>query len=161
MYLKTSTIGLALIKKYESFRSKPYLCPAGKPTIGYGSTKYPDNSPVKLTDTAITEVRANQILMATLTEYEENLHDNVRVRLEQHHFDALVCFSYNVGVGSLNNSTLLKMVNKGDFTGAYKQFARWNKAWIDGKLVVLSGLTTRRREEAELFFPKNSTSPYR
>ena len=71
----------------------------------------------------------------------------LKVSVNQNQFDALVDFAYNLGIGNLQKSTLLKLINNKDFVGASKQFKLWNKA--NGK--VLNGLTKRRKEEEELF----------
>lgn len=140
--------GINLIKKFEGFRSKPYLCPAGVPTIGYGSTRYADGRKVTLQDTPISEEVATQLLLDTLASYEKCVNEKVKVRLSHNEFDALVSFTYNVGVGNFSSSTLLKKLNAGDRQGAADQLLRWNKA--GGK--VLAGLTKRRKAERDLFF---------
>lgn len=145
--MRASADCLAIIKEFEGFRAKPYLCPAKVPTIGYGSTKYPDGKRVTLADAPITEHRAGEIVMATLAEYEGAVNRLVRVPLSQHQFDALVDFAYNCGVGNLEKSTLLKLLNAGDYKGAAAQFG----AWVKGGGVVLPGLVRRRAAERKLF----------
>ena len=103
MTMKTSPQGLAIIKKFEGFRSKPYLCPAGVPTIGYGSTRYEDGRPVKMTDAPITEAQAQELLQATLAKYEDCVNGAVKMPINQNQFDALVSFAFNVG--SINQLT--------------------------------------------------------
>mgnify|MGYP003607037805 CR=1 FL=1 len=146
---KTSKKGIDLIKKYEGFRSKPYLCPAKVPTIGYGATYYPNGQKVKLSDSAIDEKHATLLLEAMLVPYEKAVDSFCCDDINQNQFDALVSFAYNVGISALKNSTLLKKVNTNpkDKTIA-AQFARWNKG--GGK--VLTGLVKRRAEEAKLYF---------
>ena len=146
---KTSKKGIDLIKKYEGFRSKPYLCPAKVPTIGYGATYYPNGQKVKLSDSAIDEKHATILLEAMLTPYEKAVDSFCRDDINQNQFDALVSFAYNVGISALKNSTLLKKVNTNpkDKTIA-AQFARWNK----GGGRVLKGLVLRRSDEAKLYF---------
>lgn len=146
---KISQEGINLIKKYEGLKVKPYLCPANIPTIGYGSTYYEDGTKVKLTDTPITEARATSLLMALLVSYEKAVDSFCRDDINQHQFDSLVCFSYNVGVNALKKSTLLKKVNINPNDPTIKnEFLKWDKA--NGK--VLKGLTKRRLEEANLYF---------
>jgi len=139
--LQLNEDGLNLIKQSEGFRSEAYLCPAGVPTIGYGHT---DN--VSLGDT-ITEENALQLLIDELKYYEDGVKDLVEVDLNDNQFSALVSFAYNVGIGSLEKSTLLKKLNKKDYIGAAEEFARWNKG--GGK--VLPGLVIRREKEKQLF----------
>ena len=145
--MKTSSKGKAIIKQYEGFRAKPYLCPAGVPTIGYGATYYLDGRKVKLSDPAISESDADKLLDKMLVKYEDAVNRYVQVPITQNQFDALVSFCYNLGQENLRNSTLLKKLNAKDYKGAADQFLRWNRA--GGK--VLAGLTKRRADERKLF----------
>ena len=145
--MKMSDKGLNIIKKFEGLELKPYLCPAGVPTIGYGSTVYPNGRAVTLKDKAITENEAHQILVATVTKYEDAVNRYVRVPVTQNQFDALADFAYNAGIGNLQKSTLLKKVNAGDYAGAAKEFGKW----IYGGGKPLKGLIKRREMEAALF----------
>ena len=103
----TSLLGLNLIKKYEGLRLSSYLCPAGVPTIGYGSTRHPNGKKVLLGEKLNNEKEATQLLLATLSPYEDAVNKHLP-NLNQCQFDALVAFSYNVGTGALVKSTLLK-----------------------------------------------------
>lgn len=147
--MKVSNSGLSIIKKHEGLRLEPYLCPAKIPTIGYGNTYYEDGTKVTLKDPKITEERAEELLRVILKRYEDGVDRYVQVEINQNQFDALVSFAYNVGLGALQKSTLLRKINNDpcDENISY-QFSRWNKA--AGK--VLKGLTKRRKEEAELYF---------
>lgn len=144
----TSLLGLNLIKKWEGLRLSSYLCAAGVPTIGYGSTRYPNGKKVMLGEKLTGEKEATQLLLATLAPFEAAVNKHLPI-LNQCQFDALVAFSYNVGTGALIKSTLLKKakVNPND-PSILDEFLKWNKA--SGK--VLTGLTNRRREEANLYF---------
>jgi lysozyme len=144
----TSILGLNLIKKYEGLRLTSYLCPAGVPTIGYGSTRYPNGKKILLGEKLTNEKEATQLLLATLSPYEDAVNKHLP-NINQCQFDALVCFAYNLGTGALIKSTLLKKAkaNNAD-PSILDEFLRWNKA--GGK--VLAGLTNRRREEANLYF---------
>lgn len=139
--------GLDLIKRFESFRPRPYLCPAGVPTIGYGCTIYEDGTAVSLDDGPITEAEADEMLRRLLGRYEAAVRRYAQVDLEQGQFDALVSFAYNVGNEALRGSTLLRLLNGGDVAGAANQFLRWDKA--GGR--TLPGLTRRRQAERRLF----------
>jgi lysozyme len=144
----TGQKGINLIKQFEGFLAKPYKCPAGIPTIGYGATYYPSGLKVTLNDKAITEAQATTMLMNMLKTYEKSVDSFCRDDINQNQFDALVSFSYNVGVNALKNSTLLKKVNKDPNDPTIRaEFLRWNKA--AGK--VLKGLTNRRIAEANLY----------
>lgn len=146
---KISNLGLELIKKYEGFKAKAYLCPANVITIGYGSTYYENGTKVKLTDPLITQERATELLEALLVSYERSVDSYCVDTINQNQFDALCSFAYNCGVGNLKSSTLLKKVNKNPNDPTIKdEFLKWNK----GGGRVLTGLTKRRIEEAQLYF---------
>ena len=141
--------GLELIKKYEGFKGKPYLCPAGVWTIGYGSTFYPDGRKITSTDPEISLAQATELLMNTLVSFERGVSKRVKQPLNQNKFSALVSFAFNLGLGNLENSTLLKKVNANPNDPSIKdEFMKWNKA----NKKVLKGLTLRRESEAELYF---------
>lgn len=146
---KASQKGLDLIKRFEGLKLKPYQCPAGIPTIGYGNTYYPSGAKVKLTDPAITKEKAEELLKFLLTSYEKGVDSFCRDDINQNQFDALTSFAYNVGVGNLQKSTLIKKVNRNPNDPTIRaEFMKWNKA--GGK--VLLGLTRRRQAEADLYF---------
>lgn len=139
--MKTSPKGISLIKEFEGLSLDAYLCSAGVMTIGYGHT-----GGVQKGD-RITEKKAEELLQDDLKKFENGVLRLVRVPLNQNQFDALVSFAFNLGVGNLGKSTLLRKLNGGDFAGAATEFVRWNKA--GGR--ELAGLTRRRNAEAELF----------
>ena len=145
---QSSAKGINLIKKYEGLSLKPYKCPAGIPTIGYGATYYASGIKVKLTDKPITEHQASVMLIMMLKHYEIAVDSYTRDDITQGQFDALVSFAYNCGLGNLKSSTLLKKVNANPNDPTIRQeFLKWNKG--GGK--VLAGLTKRRTEEADLY----------
>ena len=137
----SSRAGLGLIQTFEGCKLSAYLCPAGVPTIGYGRT-----TGVKLGQT-ITQAQADAWLLEEYDAFERKVRALVKVPLTAHQLGSLVSFAYNVGTGALGSSTLLRLLNKGDYAGAALQFGRWNKA--GGK--VLNGLTRRRKAETDLF----------
>lgn len=142
--MKTGDEGIALIKRFEGCEFTAYPDPGtgGEPwTIGFGHT-----GGVKPGD-VIDEKGAEELLRLDLEKFERCVDQCVEVELTQAQFDALVAFTFNVGCGSLQNSSLLKLVNAERFDAAAQQFGRWNRA--GGK--VLAGLTRRRAAEAELF----------
>jgi lysozyme len=145
--MKVSDNCLQIIRKSEGFRAKPYHCPAGIPTIGYGSTRYADGTPVKMTDPPISEDKAEEIMRGTLGQYEDAVNRYVTVPINQNQFDALVDFAYNAGAQNLRTSTLLKLLNQGDYAGAASQFGKW----VYGGGEKLDGLVTRRDSERALF----------
>jgi lysozyme len=141
--------GLTLIKKFEGFRANPYLCSAGIPTIGYGSTYYENGVRVKLSDSPISEEWAEELLKKNVVHYDLAVNSLTRDDITQNQYDALVSFAYNVGVTNFKNSTLLKRVNANPKDpNITNQFMKWIRA--GGR--VIKGLILRRREEAQLYF---------
>lgn len=134
--------GLKILKSFEGCKLEAYLDIVNVPTIGYGATG-PD---IKL-GLKWTQQQCEDRLKADLKKFETAVLAHVKIKLNSNQFSALVVFSYNVGVGAFSTSTLLKKLNRGDFTGASAEFLRWNKA--GGKEVA--GLTRRRKAEQELF----------
>ena len=133
--------GIDLIKHFEGCELNAYKCPAGVWTIGYGHIKGVSEG------MSITQEQAEQMLLDELKEYENYINELVVVDLSQNQFDALVSWVYNLGPANLKSSTLLKVLNSGDYAGVPDQIERWNKA--GGK--VLEGLIRRRLAESSLF----------
>lgn len=120
------------------------------PTIGWGTVAYEDGTRVRKGD-IITQARADELLAWEVQEKAQAVKKLVKVPLDDNQFSALISFAYNVGVGALEDSTLLKLLNAGAKKDAVAaQFLRWNKS--GGK--VLNGLTRRRQSEANLFLGK-------
>ena len=143
---------------HEGVRSKPYQCPALLWTVGVGHVIDPTHAKVPMADRKQLPIPAGwdrvlsndeimDILKKDLNRFEQGVLRLIKVPLTQGQFDALVSFSFNVGLGNLQNSTLRMKVNRGDFEGASEQFLVWTKA--GGK--VLKGLVTRRTDEQALF----------
>jgi len=134
---------------FEGYKPKAYLCPAGVPTIGFGSTMYTDGRKIKLGDT-INEQQANELLMWELKNKSIALHG---LNLNQNQFDSCLSFIYNLGIGAFAKSTLKKkiLLNLNDAT-IKDEFLKWNKARVNGELMELKGLTRRRIAEADLYF---------
>lgn len=143
--MRTSTHGLGLIKKHEGLVLKAYLCPAAVCTIGYGHTATAQPGQ------RITEPQAEQLLVADLADAEAAVGKLVKVPLQQAQFDALVSFVFNVGAGNFKSSTLLQRINLRDQIGAVREFGKWTKARVKGKMVDLPGLVRRRADEAQMF----------
>jgi lysozyme len=146
--MKIGDAGIGVIKEFEGFKKAPYLCSAGVPTIGFGSTMYADGRKVKLCDAPISEAAALDLFHTTLNKYEQTVNKAVTVPLTQNQFDACVSLCYNIGQGNFASSTLVKELNSGvPIEKTSEQFLRWNKAM--GK--VSAGLSRRRKAEQELF----------
>lgn len=147
--MKIDQKGINLITKWEGLKLKPYLCSAGVPTIGYGSTRYENGTKVKLTDAAVTKERALQLFQNTLTTYEAAVDSFTRDDISQNQFNALVSFSYNLGTQALKNSTLLKKVN---INPADKTIEKEFLKWVNAGGKKLQGLANRRTEESKMYF---------
>jgi GH24 family phage-related lysozyme (muramidase) len=144
--VKISEAGLSLIKSFEGCVLTAYLDAVGIWTVGYGHT-----GPSVHRGLTITQKLAEDILAQDVRRFELGVLNNVKVNLNQNEFDALVSFSFNVGVNALKNSTLLRLLNDGaDRSIVAAEFLRWNK----GGDKVLEGLTRRRQAEKALFLQK-------
>lgn len=143
----------ALVREQEGCILHPYLDQAGVPTIGIGTTRYPNGVHVTMKDPPITQEQADHYLECDTEDAAAAVTAYVTSEINQNQFDALVDFAYNVGTGALHGSTLLRLVNTnpGD-QEIRKAFGMWNKAHVDGQLVVMDDLTRRRAKEADLYF---------
>jgi len=112
-----------------------------------GNTFYEDGTKVSMDDKPITIKRAEMLLKLIVDKFAIGVKKVLKVPLEQYQFDAVISFAYNVGLGSLKSSTLLKKINNSEFKEASEEFGKWNKA--SGK--VLTGLTKRREAERQMF----------
>ncbi len=136
--------GLKFLMNNEGVVLKPYLDTKGIPTIGVGNTFYEDGSKVKMTDPPITEKRAMELFRWILKQYELAVYSNTRDDINQNQFDALVSFTYNVGVNAFKNSTLLKRINaNASQQSITNAFMMWNKP---------KEIIGRRKREVELYF---------
>ena len=144
-------IAAELCRRFEGFRAKPYLCPAGVWTIGYGSTYYPGGRRVTPDDPPINEPTARLILTHELmTTYAPGvlrmcpgLLPLAILNDDWGKFCAIVDFAYNLGVGRLQTSTLRRKINEQDWEGAKEQLM----LWVRGGGKVLKGLVLRRQAE--------------
>jgi len=136
------TAGLALTKQSEGCELNAYQDPVGIWTIGYGHT-----GPAVVQGFTITQEQADALLVSDVAGAVACVNKAVQVQINQNQFDALVDFTFNLGCASLLSSTLLRLLNAGDFDGAAGQFARWVYA---GK-TILPGLERRRAAELQLF----------
>jgi len=139
--LKMNAAGFSLIKLFEGLRLEAYQDSVGIWTIGYGHTAGVKQGQI------ITSQEAENLLMKDIASTESGVRKLVPGSCTDNQFSALVCFAFNVGVGNLSKSTLLKKFKAGDIAGAADEFLNWNKA--GGK--VLPGLTNRRVAERQLF----------
>ncbi|MBN9564875.1 MAG: lysozyme [Alphaproteobacteria bacterium] len=140
--LQISHKGLALIKHFEGFKNKPYTCPGGYVTIGYGHVVGKDQK-----FKTITEHEAEELLLIDAQKALQALSRLVRVPLTQPQVDAIISFIFNLGAGAFQRSTLRACINRGDQPQACLEFLKWIKA--GGK--ILPGLVKRRQAEAALY----------
>lgn len=150
--MRLNNAGYLLICKFEGLSLTPYLCPAKIPTIGYGSTYYPNGKKVTLKDKAITKQQAFDMFKIIADEFAIKVDKLITSKISQNKFNSLVSFAYNCGINNLGISTLLKKVNfNPDDLTIKNEFLKWNKA--GGK--VVKGLTTRREIESQIYYENN------
>lgn len=146
--MKTNQQGLNLIKSFEKCKLKAYQVKGDKVTIGWGNTYYEDNSPIKLSDT-ITQERADKLFLFVLSSFESQLAKLITSPINENQFSALVSFAYNLGIGNLKTSTLLKLVNKNPNDPQIRnEFLKW----VSPGTIFTKGLRIRRTAEADLYF---------
>ena len=152
MAREVSEAGVRLVQEFEGCRLDAYRCPAGIPTIGYGAT-----GPDIRMGMVWTQEQADARLVEDLARFAAGVERLVQVDLTDNQFAALVSFAYNVGLGALAGSTLLRKLNAGDYLGAADQLPRWARA--GGR--IMPGLSRRRLAERALFLDEGAGSPDR
>lgn len=138
--IAVSAASLVAIATYEGYRGDAYKDSVGVPTIGYGET-----AGVKIGDKTTPE-RALVQLLASTEKHADAIRQCIKVPLYQHEFDAYVSLSYQIGAGAFCRSTLIKKLNKGDYTGACNELDKW--VYAGGK--KLPGIVKRRQKEKEM-----------
>jgi lysozyme len=154
--MQMSQHGLELLEQWEGFKTTVYKDSAGLPTIGVGHllTKSElssgkitiDGVPVSY-ENGLTEQQVTDLLAQDVQPAAAAVNNNVKVDLDQNQFDALVSFTFNVGVGAFTGSTLLKLLNQGQYDQVPDQLLRWTRA--GGQ--VVQGLVNRRNNEIKLW----------
>ena len=139
--------GLAIIKHFEGFSHMPYRDVINLPTIGYGSIWGLDGARLTITHREITMAEGEWLLLRMLQQTERAVRRLVHPPLSENQFSALVSFTYNVGSGNLQCSTLRMKLNRMDLAGAANEFPKWRRA--GGR--ILRGLVRRRAEERQLW----------
>lgn len=134
---------ISLIKQFEGFSSRKYICPAGYPTIGYGhlikqNEKFPNE---------ISLEEAEDLLISDCKKFEHLVLKLITVPLNDNQFSALISFVFNLGAGALQSSTLRQKLNRLEYISAASEFPRW--IYAGGK--QLKGLYIRRLVEQKLF----------
>lgn len=142
-----------MIKSEERCVLHPYLDEAGVPTIGYGTTVYPNGQHVTMKDADITQAMADGFLYAFAANVADAVTAMAPDTLNQNQFDSLVDFAYNVGTGALHGSTLLKLIKVNAIDpGVRTAFAVWDKIHVDGSLIISKTLVGRRQRDVNLYF---------
>ncbi len=145
--MKVSDKCINMIKHHEGFVRKPYQDPIGLWTVGVGHLIGDGKKLPKEWNKEFTDEEVDNILCEDLERFEIGIQRLTKVSLTQSQFDALVSFSFNVGLGNFQSSTLRSKLNRGDYEGASNEFPKWRKA--GGK--ILKGLVRRRADERNLF----------
>ena len=143
--MKISQAGIDLIRRFEGCKLKPYLCPAGYWTVGYGHVI--GNGKTKPEKQLYTQEKVDEFLRTDLVRFEQGVLRYCPVHLTQFEFDSLVSFSFNLGLGVLQRSTLRRKILRQDKQAAARNILNYNKA--GGQ--VLKGLTRRREAEYRMF----------
>lgn len=141
-----SNKGLELIKSYEGYSPTVYVCPAGYPTIGYGH-RVLDHEQALYRNVSLSVTQAEELLQRDLEPVYRAIKEMVLVPLAQGQFDALASFIFNLGATRFFNSTLRKLINRGNYAGASLEFPKW----VYANRKVLQGLVKRRNAEQALF----------
>jgi len=145
--MEVNKAGKDLIKQFEGCKLKAYKCPAGLWTISWGLTFYPDGRKVKEGD-VITQQQAEEYFDAVVNDFAKQVDVLVKSNVTANNFSAIVSFTYNVGIGNLKKSTLLKKVNANPKDATIP--AEFRK-WVRANQEVLKGLVRRRDAEAKLY----------
>ena len=150
-----------LIKQFEGLYLKAYLCPADYWTIGYGHCITKDGQMLKgvsqkalalsVFPNGIIEVEADKLLANDISNFANKVKSVIKVSLNDNQLSALISFAFNVGIGNLTSSTLLRKLNIGDYDCVPIELMRWVNATKKGKKVKLAGLVNRRMAEAKLW----------
>ena len=145
--MKTSEVGIQLIKMFEGCKLKPYLCPAKKWTVGYGHVIGNGATLAEADNRLFTKEEVDVLLRTDLARFERGVLRYCTVPLTQSQFDALVSWSYNLGLGTLQRSTMRQKILRKDGEAASKELLKYDK--VGGR--PLKGLTRRRQAEYRLF----------
>lgn len=161
--MKVSKELIKMLKHHEGVRYKPYLCPGKLWTIGVGHVMYPQQGRIRSTPEGMaqraawplrpednrrwSEEEVDSLLAKDVERFERGVLRFIPIKLSQNEFDALVSFSFNLGLGTLQRATLRQALLRGDKKAAMENLRKYNKA--GGR--VLRGLDTRRKDEEALF----------
>lgn len=147
---KLDSTGYKLIQEFEGLKLSAYRDSAGIPTIGYGNITYQNGKKVKMGDT-VTKTDADVLFQHFADEFASKVNDLVKSNVNQNQFNALVSLAYNIGIGALGKSTILKKVNLNPNDATIRtEFLKW----VNAGSKKIQGLVNRRNKEADLYFKK-------
>jgi len=150
MKINNSTVDL--VKRWEGFKAKAYICPVGVLTVGYGTTNLAGIPGVNITrTTVVTEAQAEDWLIKGLEQFAKQIRPFIKAPINENEFGAFLSLAYNIGPSAFINSSALRFFNAGDKKQASERIKLWNKGTIKDKKVVLQGLVNRREDEVKLF----------
>ena len=138
--------GIEMVKSFEGLALRPYVCAGGVNSVGYGATRSSTGGPIDLDMEAITEAEAEALLIRDLESSEGWVSRLIKAALTENQYSALVSFTFNVGAGVLQRSTLRMKLNRGEVQNAADEFPKWRMA--GGR--ILAGLVRRRAAEETL-----------
>jgi len=151
--MRISPAGLQLIKSFEGFRETAVRLPDGRWTIGYGHVRTAREG------LTITPKDADELLLYDLKSIENAVSNMIYAPLMQGQFDALVSLAFNISLGQLRDSDIVRLLNSGDYLGAANAFDLWRKARLHGRVIVVDALVRRRAAEKTLFLQHPSGPP--
>ena len=151
--------GIEMVKSFEGISTKPYLCPANVWTVGYGATRSRTGGPIDLGMEAIceTEAEAEALLIRDLGSSEGWVRRLIKTVLTENQYSALTSFTFNVGAGALQRSTLRMKLNRGEYQGAADEFPKWRIA--EGAAYWLDWLDAGQRRGGAVFKLKKFGTP--
>ena len=141
--------GIQMVKSFEGLATKPYLCPANVWSLRYGATRSRTGGPIDPDMEAISEdeAEAEALLIRDLESSEGWVSRLIKTALTENQYSALTSFTFNVGAGALQRSTLRMKLNRGEYQGVADEFPKWKFA----NKRILAGLVRRRVAEKALF----------
>ena len=149
-----------LVKRWEGFKPRAYICPAGVLTVGYGTTNRAGIPGVRITpETIVTEAQAAEWLRIGLERFGAKIRPHIKAPINENEFGAFVSLAYNIGPNGFIGSSALRHFNAGDKAKAAAAIRLWNKATVNGKRQVLRGLVNRREDEVALFLRPVADQP--
>ena len=139
--------GIEIVKSFEGLALRPYVCAGEVNSVGYGATRSSTGGPIDLDMEPISEIEAEALLLRDLESSQGWVRRLIKTALTENQYSALVSFTFNVGAGALQRSTLRMKLNRSEYQGAADEFPKWRIA--GGR--ILAGLVRRRAAERTLF----------